>query len=348
MLNTPPGSSPPLRGALVGCGQFAQNHLHAWQQVSGAALVAVCDADPARAQRAGQQFGVRAAYTEMETLLESENLDFVDIATRMESHQTLTEQAARAGVHVLCQKPLAPTLGEARTMVEVCAGAGVKLLVHENFRFQRPMRIMGQLCGHLGPLFYGRFAFRTHYDIYAHQPYLATDSRFILSDVGVHLFDLLRYFMGEVSSLTCLTQQVNPNIHGEDVANVLCKLSSGASAALELSYHSSCAADPFPQTLVVLEGTRGSLTLERDGQITAVLDGATSRIDARPTWQDWVSPPGHFIQDSVLRFQQHAVDALTGRLEPETSGQDNLRTLELVEGAYLSASSNEIYRVGAL
>lgn len=347
-------SPAPLRGAVIGCGQFAQNHLHAWTRVQdvqglqGVRVVAVCDPDPDRAQATARRFDIPGVYSTLESLLEREKPDFVDIVTQMGTHRALVEQAARAGVDVLCQKPLAGRLEDARAMVHTCEATGVRLLVHENFRFQRAMRLIKQLAPRLGRLFYGRLSFCTRYDIYAHQPYLASDERFILTDVGTHLFDLVRFLMGEVSSLSCHTQRIHPQIRGEDVAHALLKLESGASAALELSYRSSRASDPFPQTLVSLEGERGSVTLEPDGQLTVVLDGATSRLDARPQWQSWFVPPGHFVQDSVLSFQQHALDALCGRVEPETSGWDNLKTLELVEGAYQSASSAEVYRVGSL
>ena len=85
-------------------------------------------------------------------------------------------------------------------MVEACEKAGVPLMVHENFRFQAPMievkRVLAE--GVIGELTWGRVTWRTDYDVYAGQPYLAKEKRFILLDLGIHVLDLARLFMGEV------------------------------------------------------------------------------------------------------------------------------------------------------
>src|SRR5262245_48826550 len=97
------------RGCLVGCGYVSQFHLEAWAYQSLGRLTAVCDRDEAKA-RAGCRHGVCAAYTDAEEMLARERPDFVEICTRPESHLELVRLAAAAGVHVLCQKPIAPNL----------------------------------------------------------------------------------------------------------------------------------------------------------------------------------------------------------------------------------------------
>src|SRR3546814_3069519 len=106
-----------LRGGLIGCGFFAANQLHAWRDQAGAEIVAICDTDPARLAATGEQFGIAARYTDAAAMLAAERLDFVDIATTPPSHRALVELAARHGVPVICQKPLAATLADAEAMV---------------------------------------------------------------------------------------------------------------------------------------------------------------------------------------------------------------------------------------
>ena len=197
------------RGALVGCGFFAQNHLHAWGMIEGADIVAVCDVDESRAKAYAEKFGIAKAYVDAEMMLETETPDFVDVATQPHTHLELTQLAAGHGVNIICQKPLAPSLEEAKRIVEACQN--VTFMVHENFRWQRPMLELKRAAAKLGDLFFGRVHFRSAYDVYANQPYLATDERFILYDLGVHLFDLARFFFGEADTLTCHTQRVNPD-----------------------------------------------------------------------------------------------------------------------------------------
>jgi len=151
-----------LRGGLIGCGFFSINHLHAWRGVEGAAIVALCDRDAARLAIAGDQFGIAPRYANAAEMLAKERLDFVDIATTVPSHRPLVEMAARQGVGVICQKPLAQSMQDANAMVTASEAAGVPLMVHENFRWQSAIQTLGALVrnGEIGRPFWGRVSFR--------------------------------------------------------------------------------------------------------------------------------------------------------------------------------------------
>src|SRR3954471_19484257 len=110
-------SRPPLRAALIGCGHISARHIPAWQATPDAELVAVCDLNRARAEARARQFGIERVYTDVDTMIAAEALDCIDIATHDVTHTALVKQAASHGLHVLCQKPLAPTMAEARAMV---------------------------------------------------------------------------------------------------------------------------------------------------------------------------------------------------------------------------------------
>jgi D-apiose dehydrogenase len=107
-----------LRGALIGCGFFSKNHLHAWNEIDNAEIVAICDTDSERLKATAREFGIARTYTDASAMLASERLDFVDIATTVRSHRPLVEMAARAGIAVICQKPFASTLNDAKAMVD--------------------------------------------------------------------------------------------------------------------------------------------------------------------------------------------------------------------------------------
>ncbi len=337
-----------LRGVLIGCGYFARNHLHGWSEVQGARIVAVCDLDLARARAYAAEFGVPRAYGSAEEMLQAERPDFVDIVTQPAGHRPLVELAARYGCHVICQKPLAPSLDDARAMVEACRAAGVQFMVHENFRWQTPMRALKQAAAGVGPLFFGRITFRSAVDVYANQPYLATDPRFIIYDLGVHLLDLARFFMGEAAQVYCHVQRINPRIRGEDVATIMLLMASGATCIVDMSFASRLEQELFPQTLVHLEGTDGSATLGPHYAISVTGVDGPQRFTAAPHVYSWSAPPAEAVQESVVRIQQHWVDCLRSGREPETSGRDALRTLELVFGAYESAEQQRPYQVTGL
>lgn len=126
-------------------------------------------------------------------------------------------------------------------MVEACAQAGVPLMVHENFRWQTPIQAVKTALqsGVIGEPFWGRFSFRSGYDVFSGQPYLAEGERFIIEDLGIHTLDIARFILGDVSSLTARTKRVNPKIKGEDVATILLDHENGATSIVDVSYASS-------------------------------------------------------------------------------------------------------------
>jgi len=332
-------SRPELQGALIGCGFFAQNHLHAWREIDGVRLRAVCDRELAKARQASADFAVPRVYEDAAVLFEQERLDFVDIATTMPSHRALVELAARHRVPVIVQKPFAPAWDDCLAMVQACRQAGVALMVHENFRFQAPMLAVRRALesGAIGTPTFGRISFRTGWDIYAKQPYLAEEERFILLDLGIHLLDIARVFLGEVTAVQCQTQRIRPGLRGEDMATVLLRHAGGATCVVDCSYASRIAPDLFPQTLVTVEGTRGSIALRQDFQLQVVSDGRERIEDVSTPLRAWTSQPWHVAQESVLNTQRHFIDCLRRGAEPEVSGMDNLKTYALVDAAYLAA-----------
>src|SRR6478735_8385399 len=119
-----------LNGALIGCGFFAVNQMHAWQDVAGAKIVAICDRDPQRLKIVGDQFGIERRYSDAAQMFADGGFDFVDIATTVQSHRALVEMAAAHKIPAICQKPFAKTLDDAKAMVKVCADADIPLMVH--------------------------------------------------------------------------------------------------------------------------------------------------------------------------------------------------------------------------
>ena len=338
----------PYRFALIGCGFFAQNHLHAWAEIPEVELVAVCDIDPAKAAAAAAQFG-GTAYTDAAELLAHEQLDFVDIATTAPTHRMMVELAAAHGVAAICQKPLAWEMADATAMVQAMADRDLPFMVHENFRFQHPMRRIKELLddGAIGRPFFGRISFRTDFDVYSNQPWLIDNPRMIIIDVAVHLFDLARFFMGEPEALFTEAIRVNPRIAGEDVATVLMRMPD-ATCIVDASYETRSDHDTYPQTFVILEGTEGTITLGPDYRLQVVSRGVVSTEQLVIPPHAWTSEPWNGIQDSVHTIQRHWISCLDSGRSPETSGADTLRLLDITLGAYESADTGRQYRVGSL
>jgi D-apiose dehydrogenase len=330
-----------FNGAIVGCGFFARNHLAAWREVDGANIVAVCDTDLAKAKALGAAFGVTRCYADASLMAEAERLDFVDIITTVESHRLLVELFAAQGVAAICQKPFARDVAEAHAMVAACAQAGVPLMVHENFRWQSALMAVKSVVdsGEIGAPQVARISFRHAYDIYAGQPYLATEERLAIMDLGIHLLDLARYYLGEATRIACRTQRINARVRGEDSVSILLDHASGALSFVDFSFFTHLHPDPFPQTLVRIEGADGVASLDAGYRLTVEGRRGGRHKNVEPAVPKWGARPWHNIQDSVRAIQQHWIDCLRSGREPDTSGADNLKTLALVELAYESAAA---------
>ena len=328
---------------IVGCGFYAQNHLHAWNDLKshGCVLTAVCDLDPVKAQAAGEKFDV-AWYTDANNMLDNHHIDLLDIATQMGSHRDLAAIAARRGIAAIIQKPLAPTLGDCEAIVSAAKETGGWLAVHENFRFGSGMRRVKEVCdsGAIGTPNWARISFRTGYDIYKGQPYLARERRFSILDSGIHVLDLARFLLGEVERVFCETQQRKSGIAGEDTATILLRHRSGAVSVVETTYESRKLPDPFPETLLEIEGSKGALSLSTGENMTVSSNGKTTAESVGASLLSWTTRPWHVSQEAVLNANAHFLDSFRKGKEAETSGTDNLKTFALVEAAYESADSH--------
>jgi D-apiose dehydrogenase len=325
-----------LKGGVIGCGFFAANHLAAWGLIDDVEIVAVRDTDPAKAKWDGAK-----SYTDAAAMVATETLDFVDIITTVESHRPLVELAASQGVAVICQKPFAIDMADGEAMVRACERAGVPLMVHENFRWQSALMAVKDVldAGEIGAATYARIQFRHAYDIYTNQPYLKTEPRLAIQDLGIHVLDLARFFLGEATRLHCRTQRVNPEVAGEDCVTIILDHSNGAVSLVDFSFYTSLEPDPFPQTLVRIEGTKGTVELFQGYRLRVSGPGWSREADVEPEVPSFGAKPWHNIQESVINIQRHWVDCLKTGREPATSGADNLRTLDLVFRAYESAET---------
>jgi len=246
---------------------------------------------------------------------------------------------ANIDVDIILQKPLAPNWKEAQEIVATARAAGVRLAIHENFRWQSPMRrLKGVLeSGTIGKPTWARIAFRTGYDIYAVQPYLHQAQRYAILDVGIHVLDLARFFLGDVDRVSCETQTRNLENVGEDTATIMMRHRSGAVSVVECSMESRIDPDPFPETLVAIEGERGSAAIGPGLAVRVTSDGQSRDLDFSSPLLSWTAQPWHTVQESALRTEEAILRAWREGKDPESTGEDNLKTYALVEAAYEAA-----------
>ncbi len=320
-----------LRVGIAGAGWVSDHHLAAWSTVTDRATV-VAIADPSRvaAEARSARYGIPAVYDSVETMLEDARLDAIDIAAPRELHVPICRLAALHDSAILCQKPLAPTFEEARALVAEIGGR-VRLMVHENWRFRPHYRrvhdwiregrigdvrtvVMMVLTSGLLPDESGGLP------ALVRQPMLAGLERMLLMEVMIHHVDTLRFLLGSLRLEGARLGRTCTAIRGEDRATLLLTSPNGAAVTLIGDF----AAHGHPPQLfdrLELLGTAGSIRLRADrlrlaGETEQTLDLAAD------------------YEASYRGAIRHFLDRLADGAPFETSADDNLETLRIIEAAY--------------
>ena len=336
-----------LRFAIIGCGFWAGYQLPAWLELEGIEIAALYNRTLSRAKELADRYNIANCYDDAEKMFANEALDFADIVTDVDTHEHFTLMAANYGVPVICQKPMAPSMQAAKKMMDACNTAGVPLFIHENFRWQAPVRRLKAVMdsGIIGNVFKARVSFCSAFPVFDNQPFLAELDKFIITDIGSHILDVCRFLFGEANTLYCVTQTVNQKIKGEDVANVLMKMQNGLHCYAEMSYASLLEKESFPQTLVVVEGSEGSVQLLHNGVLKITTKKGTETMVATPVMYDWIDPAYSVVHSSIVDCNRNILQALQNKGAAETTGADNFETVKLVWAAYESAKENKVIQM---
>jgi len=332
-----------LRFAVLGCGFWAQYQIAGWREVGGVELVALYNRTRSRAEALAERFRVPAVYDDAEALLKNEQLDFVDIITDVDTHSRFVHLAAEHKLPVICQKPMAPDLQTAEEMVRVCREAGVPFMIHENWRWQHPIRQLKRavLDSGIGKPFRGHILYANSFPVFDNQPFLKELDRFILTDIGSHILDTARFLFGDARRLYCQTSRVNPEIQGEDVATVMMEMGDGLTVTCEMSYASHLEDERFPETYVRVECQNGSVELGPDFWIRVTKGRETVAARHVPPRYPWADPAYDVVHSSIVPCNADLLRSLRTGQSAETCGDDNLKTMRLVFGAYDSAASGQ-------
>ncbi|TVR51981.1 MAG: gfo/Idh/MocA family oxidoreductase [Puniceicoccaceae bacterium] len=330
-----------LRGVAVGAGYFSHFQYEAWNRLPEATLVALCNRNLTRGEEAARRHGVPKVYGigDYERMLDEQRPDFVDIITPPETHLELVEQAAARGIAIICQKPLAPDWEGSVAVVEAARRAGVRFMVHENWRWQPWYReIRRQLdAGAIGDLF--SIAVRMRMgdgwpeDAYLdRQPFFRDYPRLLIFETGVHFLDTIRFLAGEAETVFARLQKRNPAIRGEDAGQVVVGFPDGRTALLDASrYNEADCEDPrYTFGTVRLDGAQGHLELDTKGGLTLKPLGQPSRKI------NYTHERRGFAGDCVFALQRHFVDSMLHDRPFESTGEDYLKTVRLVEAVYES------------
>lgn len=330
-----------LSVAIAGCGYFSRFHQDAWSRMADVRVVGVADRDPDKRAAALALFPQARAFAEAEEMLDATRPDLIDIVTPPQTHLDLVRAASSRKLAMICQKPLAPTLPEAIELVETAERAGVLLAVHENFRFMpwfmETLSLMqgGAVGTPLNISFRLRPGDGQGPDAYlSRQPYFQTMPRFLIHETGIHLIDVFRCLMGEITGVFARLRRINPAIAGEDAGYVVFDFASGAAGLFDGNRHVDHPADDTRMTngVLLVEGTQGVIRLDGFGKLFVRPRGGEER-EHLYDWHD-----RGYGGDCVYRQSRHVADHLLTGSALVNTGRDYLRNLDIEEAIYRSAA----------
>jgi predicted dehydrogenase len=333
---------------VLGCGFWSKFQIGAWTEVEGAELVAVYNRTRSKAEKIAEYFKIPRIYDNADELFRNEKIDFVDIITDVDTHSLFVESALKNGLKkIICQKPMAPDFLTAKKMVKMCSYSGARLYIHENYRWQAPVRRFKQIVdsGVIGKPFKARVSFLSGFPVFDNQPFLRELDHFILTDMGSHVLDVIRFLFGECEELWCQTKSINKGIKGEDMAVIMMKMKNGMPVYSELSYASVVEHDSFSTLYLLIEGETGSVSLGPKFEIrTTTRKGTESEIVKFPAYS-WADPDYIVNHESGIHINRNILDDMLGKGNAENTGADNLETVRLIWACYDSASSGSKIRI---
>jgi predicted dehydrogenase len=358
-----------LRVGLVGLGRVAEVHLMAYRDMPHIEVVAGAEPRTDRLAHMVSQWGI-AGYTDYAEMLQKEKLDIVCVLTPTATHRWITEQAAEHGAHVLCEKPMALSLADARAMIAKCEQSGIKFYYGSSYRHLCAVRKAKEIIdsGALGDLLLltetavsGRGLENWQGLSEQHYPRGGPGGGGMgLIDHGIHLADIFRWLVGrevvsvfgrgnitgEAPAAECLTMYFENGAVGQLIycdATFSSDMPGEGIFSWGLTYEPSGVLSPGPRWeaepgSVRVHGTRGALRIfHYANQLFFFGPGRKEQVRVldRPH-------PGNFglqmesFVNSILRDE-----------EPEVTGSDGLKALQVILAAYESHQNQSVVRLTA-
>jgi predicted dehydrogenase len=328
----------------IGVMSFAHHHAEAYIQnlraIAGVELAGVADEDDQRGQRFARQYNTRY-FNSYEELIASKP-DGVIVCSENSKRRPLVELAAAAKIHVLCEKPIATMLADARAIVECCEKAGVKLMTAFPMRFSTPcIEVKSRLeSGDLGEVFcfkstnQGELP-RKHREWFVDKILAGGGA---VMDHTVHLVDLMRWYLH--SEVTEVYAQTSHIFHANEVdvetgGLIMITFANGVFASIDCSWSRPPYWPAWGGLAFEMVTSKGAVIVDGFKQNITVYRGDLQR----PTWEFWGSDMN---QAMVSEF----VSAIGQDRQPSVTGMDGYRAVEVALAAYDSVASGQPVKIG--
>ncbi len=319
-----------VRWGIIGCGDVAEHKgAPALYNVEGSRLVAVMSRRADRAESFARRHKAARYYTSVEDLLADDEINAVYIATPPNVHAAITAQAAKAGKHVLCEKPMAMTVGECEGMVQVCRDHGVQLMIAYYRRFfpvvmkmkelldggaiGKPVRIRAEVGDYFRPRSDGERAWLV-------DP--STAGGGFLTDVATHRLDLMVHFLGKPREAAAFVDTQHFDFGVDDASSLIVRFDNRVHATGAFNWNVGVAVDEFE-----ICGTEGRIVSRNLGR------GDLELITGRGT--ETFSLPAPSI--AHLGLAAHFVECIRTGARNALPGEEGMEATRMTEAAYRSS-----------
>jgi predicted dehydrogenase len=331
---------------IVGAGGIVNYaHLPAYKK-AGFKVVGVTDRNHEQAERTATQHGIAKVFDSVEELLRESSVEIVDVAVYPAEQVAIVEQATAAGKHLLCQKPFADEYSKAIRTVELAEHAKVKIAVNQQMRWDAGIRCTRLLIndGWLGTPTYGTIQVHCQTD-WSLWPWIYQGNRVEIMFHSIHYIDALRYLLGEPDHVfTSGSRAPGETTKAETKTLSVWEYASGLQVLIDVC-HSTWQDDPY--AIFRFEGTEGVVK----GTIGLMYNYPTGRPDtlefmSKRNTGYWFTArlDSRWIPDAFVGPMASLMRAIENNAEPETSGRDNLRTLQIVFAEYRSMAEKRAVR----
>ncbi len=343
-----------LRVGVIGLG-IGRMHIEGWRQHPDAEVVAIADVDAARLVAVGDKFGIAQRHTSAQALLAAGGLDAVSICAPNHLHRPLTLAAFDAGLHVLCEKPMAMNADEGRQMLAAAQSAGKRLMINFSYRFSAASRALKSQvdAGVFGDFYFCRTVWHRRRGMPGFGGWFGTKALSgggPLIDLGVHRLDLALWLMGYPRPTWVLGSTHDPIARAiatragkafdvEDLAAALIRFDNGATLVLEASWAANIQEAELMETRLL--GTRAGLLQKNlnegysfDAHIFSEHDGV--QLDTHLRAPSAPAPSAmHDFAEAILTDRPHPAP-----------GEEGLVVMEILDAVYASARLGEPVRIG--
>ncbi|MFS0611999.1 Gfo/Idh/MocA family protein [Lederbergia ruris] len=334
--------------AIVGAGVISSSHARAISAHDGAKLVAICDVDKEKAEKLAGEYGINCTYTDYEKMFTDVDIDIVSVCVPSGIHAEVTIAAAKAGIHVLCEKPLDITREKMTKMIEACKNYNVKLgAVYQRRTLEAAIRTRKAIQeGKLGKLVLAD-AYLKYYrspEYYKSAGWRGTwdlDGGGALMNQGVHGVDLIQWMAGEVESVFAYSGPLIRNIEVEDTAVVAVKYKNGSFGVIQ----GTTSVYPGQETRFEVHGEKGSIIFTDSGfKQWDFMDNnesmpQVSNTEGGSNDPKAISSQGHYI------YVDDMIQAVNENRAPLVPGEEARKAVDLILAIYESARTGKEVQV---